>query len=238
MINTILLDLDGTVLPLDMDLFMTIYFNEMSKVFNDLPDHEMVVKNIWAATDAAVKNTEKITNENAFMNAYSELIVGDLEEHKRRFEKFYDEGFLQTKQSVVENEWIKKSVNILKEKGYTLALATNPIFPMKAIYHRIKWAGFEPSDFLYISYFEKNHYCKPQIKYYEEVLNAIGKKPSECMMVGNDVQEDMVVGKMGVKTYLITNHMLHRTQEPIVADYKGNYEDFYRFVDKLPAITK
>lgn len=237
MINTILLDLDGTVLPLDMDLFMTIYFNEMSKVFNDLPDHEMLVKNIWAATNAAVKNTEKVTNEEVFMKAYDELIVGDLEEHKKRFELFYDEGFLKTKKSVQENEWIRISVKILKEKGYELVLATNPIFPMKAIHHRIRWAGFEPGDFSYISSFERNHYCKPQIKFYEEVLGAIGKRPEECMMVGNDVQEDMVVGKIGIKTYLINEHLLHRTEDPIHVDYQGNYEDFYHFVETLPRIV-
>ncbi|PKM93668.1 MAG: HAD family hydrolase [Firmicutes bacterium HGW-Firmicutes-1] len=235
--NTILLDLDGTVLPLDMDLFMTIYFAEMEKVFSDLPDHEMVVKNVWAATGAAVKSTEKITNEEAFMNAYGQLIVGDLDEHKRRFEAFYDEGFLKTKKSVIENQWMQKSIILLKEKGYNLVLATNPIFPMKAIHHRIRWAGFEPSDFSYISSFEKNHYCKPQIKYYEEVLSAIGKKPEECMMVGNDVQEDMIVHKLGVKTFLIDEHILHRTDEPIQVDYQGNYEDFYIFVEKLPKLN-
>ncbi len=235
--NTVLLDLDGTVLPLDMDLFMTIYFTEMEKVFNDLPDHEMLVKNIWAATDAAVRNTEKITNEEAFMNTYGQLIVGDLEEHKKRFEAFYDEGFLKAEKSVIENEWMQKSIKLLKVKGYNLVLATNPIFPMKAIHHRISWAGFEPSDFSYISSFEKNHYCKPQIKYYEEVLSAIGKKPEECIMVGNDVQEDMIVHKLGVKTYLITEHILHRTDEPIQVDYKGNYEDFFRFVEELPTLN-
>lgn len=237
MINTILLDLDGTVLPLDMDLFMTIYFNEMAKVFNDLPDHEMLVKNVWAATAAAVKNTEKITNEEVFMKAYDELIVGDLEEHKKRFEQFYDEGFLMTKNSVIENELIQKSIKILKEKGYQLVLATNPIFPMKAIHHRIRWAGFEPSDFSYISSFEKNHYCKPQIKFYEEVLSAIGKNPDECMMVGNDVQEDMIVSKIGIKTFLINEHLLHRTDEPIRVDYEGNYKAFYKFVETLPSIN-
>lgn len=236
MINTILLDLDGTVLPLDMDLFMTIYFNEMSKVFNDLPDHEMLVKNVWAATNAAVKNTDKITNEEVFMKAYDELIVGDIEEHKKRFELFYDEGFLKTKKSVIENEWIGKSIKLLKEKGYQLVLATNPIFPMKAIHHRIRWAGFEPGDFSYISSFEKNHFCKPQIKFYEEILQAIGKNPEECMMVGNDVQEDMIVGKIGMKTYLINEHLLHRTEDPIHVDHQGNYEAFYQFVEKLPDI--
>lgn len=236
--NTVLLDLDGTVLSLNMDAFIKIYFAEMEKAFNDLSDHKMVVKNIWAATEATVKNTEKITNEEKFMNAYKKLITGDLEEHKKRFDKFYDEGFLKAKKSTNENKWMKKSIKLLKEKGYNLVLATNPIFPMKAIHHRIRWAGFEPDDFSYVSSYEVNHYCKPQIKYYEEVLAAIKRRPEECIMVGNDVQEDMIAEKLGVKTYLIKEHIIHRTNEPINADYEGNYDDFYRFVEDLPEVKE
>ncbi len=131
---------------------------------------------------------------------------------------------------------MRKSIDVLKLKGYQLVLATNPIFPIKAILHRINWAGFAPEEFSYISCFEKNHYCKPQIKFYEEVLSEIGKKPEECLMVGNDVQEDMVVHSLGVKTYLVEDHLIHRTDEPIVVDYRGSYEAFYEFVEKLPEV--
>jgi FMN phosphatase YigB (HAD superfamily) len=122
----------------------------------------------------------------------------------------------------------------LKSKGYKLVIATNPLFPLKAILHRINWAGLDPDDFIYISSYEKNHYCKPQVKFYEEVLNGIGRKPEECMMVGNDVQEDLISGSLGVKTFLIKDYLLHRTNEPIKTDYSGSYEDFYQFVDALP----
>lgn len=237
MINTILLDLDGTVLPMDIDLFMKIYFHEMSKAFSDLSEQQLLINNIWAATKATVINTEADkVNETVFMDTYGQLISGELEEHKERFDAFYDAGYLKTQASVKESEWMKKSIHLLKEKGYQLVLATNPIFPLKAIQYRIKWAGFEPEEFSYISYFEQNHYCKPQIKYYQEVLEHVGKAPEECMMVGNDVQEDLVVRQLGVKTYLIDEHMLHRTSEPIETDYQGNYEAFYEFVKTLPEV--
>lgn len=232
--NTILLDLDGTVLPLDMNLFMKLYFSEMEKAFNDLPDYGVMAKNILTATELTIKNTEKIKNEEKFMNIYSKLIIGDLDEHKSRFDSFYDEGFLNVKEAVNENEWMQKSIKMLKEKGYKLVIATNPIFPIKAIHHRIKWAGLEPEDFSYISSYETNHYCKPNLKFYEEVLEAIEKTPEECIMVGNDVQEDMIVNKLGIKTYLLNEHIINKTDEPISVDYQGGYEDFYKFVKDLP----
>ena len=55
-------------------------------------------------------------------------------------------------------------------------------------------------------------------------------------MVGNDVQEDIIAKNLGLKTYLITNNLLHRTEEKIITDYKGEYEDFYEFVKALPSI--
>lgn len=237
MINTVLFDLDGTVLPLDMELFMKIYFTEMEKVFIDQTDYGKISKNIWAATQEVVSNVEPISNEEVFMEAYGKLIEGDLQEHKRRFDSFYDEGFLKTKAAVVESDWMKKSIHILKKKGYELVLATNPIFPLKAIEHRIQWAGMKPEDFSYISCFEKNNYCKPQLQYFTEVIHGVGKSPKECMMVGNDVQEDMIAGKLGLKTFLIHDHIIHRTSDPIVADYQGNYENFYQFVQEMPKIN-
>jgi hypothetical protein len=55
-------------------------------------------------------------------------------------------------------------------------------------------------------------------------------------MVGNDVQEDCIAETLGIKTYLITNHMLHRTQDEIQSTYKGDYEDFFSFVKTLKEI--
>ena len=69
------------------------------------------------------------------------------------------------------------------------------------------------------------------------MLEEIGKKPEQCIMVGNDVQEDLIAGCLGMKTYLITDYLIHRTGEPIKCTYKGTYHDFYRFVMGLPALA-
>jgi len=168
------------------------------------------------------------------MDDFSKRVNGSLDAYTERFDEFYDTKFLKTREAVSENENIKNSINLLKEKGYTLAIATNPLFPKKAISHRIKWAGLNENDFSYITNYENNHFCKPQIRFYEEVLKDTGKNPHECMMVGNDVKEDLVAGKLGIKTYLIKDHILHNNEDEIVADYIGEYKDFYEFVVNLP----
>jgi FMN phosphatase YigB (HAD superfamily) len=238
MLNTILFDLDGTLLPMDMKLFEKLYFGAMAETLEDLTGPKELISNIWASTNAMVKNLEYRTNEEVFMEDFEKRIYGNLEAYKERFDKFYDDAFLKSKAAVVENKLIQESVKTLKEKGYKIVIATNPLFPLKAIHHRIRWAGFEPSEFEYITHYEKNHYCKPQLEYYEEILKDIDKEAYECMMVGNDVQEDLIAGKLGMKTYLINDHMLHRTEEQIIADYVGGYEEFYNFVLELPSLNK
>ncbi|HYE84399.1 MAG TPA: HAD family hydrolase [Clostridia bacterium] len=238
MIDTILFDLDGTLLPLDMQKFTQIYFNEMGSMFKDMIDPKLLVKLIWTATQEMVDNTEYKTNEEVFMNKFSELIGGDISMYTERFDKFYDTLFHRTREAAQSHSLIKESIEILKEKNYKLVVATNPLFPRKAIHHRIEWAGLDLKDFIYITSYENNHYCKPQLHFYREVLDVIGKKPEQCMMVGNDVQEDLIALKLGIKTFLVRNHMIHRTEETINSSYEGYYEDFYSFVKALTAVNE
>ncbi|MDN5276814.1 MAG: hypothetical protein PWR01_779 [Clostridiales bacterium] len=238
-VDTFLFDLDGTLLPMDIDEFTVLYFKEMSKVFSDLIEPERLVKYVWAATKDMINNTGQRTNEEVFMESFAKLVGEDkIHIYKDRFDAFYDEGFLNTRKCVRDVPFMRESVRILKEKGYDVAIATNPLFPRKAIVHRIQWAGFKPGDFIYISCYENNRFCKPNVGFYQEVLRDIGKHPHQCIMVGNDVQEDLVAASLGMKTFLITDYLIHRTDEPIESTYKGSYEDFYKFVKQLPAAGK
>ncbi len=237
MMNTILFDLDGTLLPLDMQKFTEIYFHELGYMFKDMIDPKLLVKYIWTATEEMVRNTEYKTNEEVFMNKFSQLIGGDISKYTKRFDAFYDTHFLKTREAVQSQLLIKESIELLKEKNYKLVVATNPLFPRKAIYHRIEWAGLDLKDFEYVTSYEDNHYCKPQLHFYKEILDVIGKAPEQCMMVGNDVQEDLIALNLGLKTFFIRNYMIHRTQDEIDCTYEGNYEDFYNFVKGLDTVS-
>ncbi len=216
--NTIIFDLDGTLLPLDMDNFADKYFEESGAYFSDLMDGKKFVKHLLSTAQTMVENIEPRTNEEVFMEAFENGIDGDITVYQDRFLDFFDTAFLKTKDCTFKTPIIKKAIQTLKEKDYNLVIATNPVFPLKAIIHRIHWADLDPSDFSYISCYEKNHYCKPQIQFFEEVLSDIGKKAAECLMVGNDVQEDLIAGNLGIKTFLIEDYLLHRTNEVIKTD--------------------
>ena len=88
--------------------------------------------------------------------------------------------------------------------GYRVAIATDPLFPRKATYHRLRWAGFDPEQFDLISTFEDFHFSKTQPAYYAEVLGRLGWPDGPVLMVGNDVQRDLVpADRLGLKTYFI-----------------------------------
>lgn len=233
--DTILFDLDGTLLPLDADKFMNIYFGEMGRSFQDMIDPKLLVQHVWSGTKAMISSSENITNENVFMDTFAKLIDGDLNVYQERFDRFYDEGFLKVRESVEASPIIKETIALLKDKGYTLAIATNPLFPKKAILHRIEWAGLNVDDFEYVSHYEKNCFCKPNIQFYLEVLEALGKKPNQCYMVGNDVQEDMIAAQLGIETYLITDYIINREDE-ITCNHMGSYQDFHSFAVSLPTL--
>lgn len=236
MINTILFDLDGTLLPMDAEKFEKLYFSNAAKSVMDLISPEDLVKKLWGSTKNMVMNTELITNETVFMKDFKNSVGENYDELMKRMEAYYENEFDLAKEATWTNGEIQQAVEMLKEKGYTLVIATNPMFPRVAIEKRIQWTGLNRAYFTYVTSFEDNHYCKPQIQYYEEVLEAIDKKAEECMMVGNDDLEDTISGKLGVTTYLITDCRLSKQEKSIPAHHTGTYKDFLEYAKKMPSL--
>ncbi len=238
MLNTILFDLDGTLLPMDINHFMKLYFYNMGIHFNGWTDPKKLAQNVLEATEVMIKTNDGRTNEEIFMEHFAGLIDGDIEKYKDHFTSYYDSLFSNVQASTHKSQEMIEAVKILLDKGYTLVVATNPLFPYHANIHRLEWAGMDPNWFSYISSFEDNTYSKPFIEFYQEVLGKVGKQPDECLMVGNDVSDDLTAGRLGIKTFLMTDCLLNEKNLEFHADYEGDYEDFLVFVKNLPNIDK
>jgi FMN phosphatase YigB (HAD superfamily) len=233
--NIILFDLDGTLLPLDFEQFEKEYFKGLCLKLSNYFTPDMAVKYIWEATAEMVKsNDPETTNQEVFMKKFSEISKTSSDEMYDLFLNFYKNEFRDLGKDIKPSQYILDSIKALKEKGYRLVIATNPLFPIEAIHERIGWAGLDVEEFIYITSFEKMHFCKPNIKYYEEILHVIGAEPEECLMVGNDVEEDLIAGQLGIKTFLIENHILNKKNIEPMPDFKGNYNDFFNFASALP----
>ena len=121
----------------------------------------------------------------------------------------------------------------IKAKGFRVAVTTSPYFPRIATESRLRWCGLEPSEFEHYSTFEDYNYCKPNPRYYEQFLKRIGCSAEECLMVGNDVEEDMIAEKLGMKVFLITDCLINKKQKDISVYQKGSFPELLRYIDTL-----
>lgn len=65
MITTILFDLDGTLLPMDQELFIKTYFKALAARFAPLGyDPQKLINGVWKGTQAMVKNTGEQIRDN------------------------------------------------------------------------------------------------------------------------------------------------------------------------------
>ena len=65
------------------------------------------------------------------------------------------------------------------------------------------------------------------------ILEQFHLRPEECLMVGNDVEEDLAIRKLGVKTFLVTDTKENKKDLPIESDYQGSMEELFAFVESL-----
>lgn len=230
----ILFDLDGTLLPMDQDVFVKAYFGAIAKKLAPRGyEPQKLVQSIWIGTKAMIKNDGSKKNEQAFWDTFAGIYGEQVRDEIVYFDEFYVQNFDDVQASCGFNVEAAKTVRALKEAGYRLALATNPIFPSIATEKRMRWAGLDKSDFELYTTYENSRYCKPNLKYYEDILTALDVKAEDCLMVGNDVGEDMIVEKLGMKVFLLTDCLINRENKDLSAYPHGSFADLLAFVESL-----
>jgi len=232
--KTILFDLDGTLLPMNLEVFMKLYIDALTERFSPYLAPEIFRDKLWAATQSMIQNTgRKKTNKNVFLDVFLMDLPMDQELAMSTFKLFYENEFNVARRSTWQDPNMIESVRILKEKEYQLAIATNPLFPREAVLQRVKWAGLKMEDFQFITSFELMHAAKPNTEYYEELLEYLDASPDETMMIGNDALEDLAAGNLGIKTYLLTDHLINKERQRIDPDHIGNSFEFLELMKTL-----
>lgn len=230
-IKVVLFDLDGTLLPMDQDVFVKSYFGRLAKRLAPLGyEPDSLIKSIWVGTSAMVKNDGKKTNEEVFWDTFAAIHGEDARAHMPEFENFYKEDFPKVKESCGYDPEAAKALYEIKKAGLRVALATNPIFPEIATRQRIEWAGLTPTDFELFTTYENSRHSKPNPKYYEDVTKALGVSPKDCLMVGNDVSEDMIAESLGMKVFLIPRHVINKENKDLSVYPQGNFSNLVNYV--------
>ncbi len=239
MLKYIFFDLDGTLLPMDQDYFIKVYFTELCKRFCPVlkMENEQLIKAVWKSTNSMIKNDGSIPNYQAFWQTFAKLCGKTVLKYVKDFDDFYINEFNECKVAVKYNPNIPEAIKTLKNKGYTLIAATNPLFPAIAINNRLGWAGVNPKDFKLITTYENSSTCKPNPKYFIEIMEKIKAEPEECMMVGNDVDEDVLsTKKVNMESYLVTDCIINRSQTDLSDITHGTIREFLTYARMLPDV--
>ena len=233
-IRYILFDLDGTLLPMDQEQFVKAYFGRLAAKLAPLGyDPEKLIQAIWTGTGAMVKNDGSMTNEKAFWDHFVGIFGEASRADEPTFAEFYRTDFQQVQSSCGFDPRAAQVIARLKDKGFTLALATNPIFPAIATESRMRWAGLNQDDFVLFTAYENSRFCKPNPSYYQDILDQLGAQPQECLMVGNDVTEDMVAQTLGMQVFLLTDCMINKHGKDISAYPQGSFDELLAYIDTL-----
>ena len=233
-LKAVLFDLDGTLLPMDQDVFIKAYMGGLAAKMAPLGyDPNALVKAIWTGTGAMVQNDGTRTNEEVFWDCFCALVKPDARQDEPVFDYFYRNEFQSVKDVCGFDERAAQVIEAVKAEGLRPILATNPLFPAVATHSRTRWAGLDPADFELITTYENSSFCKPNPDYYREILAKRGLNPEECLMVGNDVSEDMVARTLGMQVFLLTDCLINKEQKDISVYPQGSFDELLGFIREL-----
>ena len=231
--QAILFDLDGTLLPMDNDAFTKAYFKLLAQYTASYGyQSDALLPAMWHGVGAMVNNDGSCLNFDAFWNTFSHLLGPHVKEDIPAFDRFYTHEFCQAIQFTSPNPKAKEAVVLARQKAPKIILATNPLFPSAGVATRLSWIGLKPEDFDLVTNYQNSSYCKPNPNYYKEILKKFNLSGNQCLMIGNDVQEDILAAKhAGLDTFLVTDCLISREKMPSCA--QGSFHDMLTFLSAL-----
>ncbi|MDX9871031.1 MAG: HAD family hydrolase [Clostridia bacterium] len=230
--KTVLFDLDGTLLHVDIEAFLKEYLQAISNYCRSLAEPQVFTQRLLESTHRMVQNDGSRTNEEVFMQSFLPAIGKRKEEVYPVLENFYTQEFPLLERYVKRADEARLVAEEVLSRGWQIILATNPLFPRKAIMERMRWAGIDQLPWLHVTSYENSKSSKPSLLYYQQILQGHGLHPEDCWMIGNDTGEDLVASQLGLKTYLVTDYLIERENASFVPQGRGSLSDLLEFVRK------
>ena len=202
---TLLFDLDDTLLDTNLDAFIPAYFQSFGNHMGDRVAPEVILRALVHGMSLMNDSEDPTRTLQEVFDAYFFTKIGiPKAELLDVLEDFYDNVFPSIGMHTQQRPDAVPLIEWAFSQGYRIAIATDPLFPRKATFHRLRWAGFDPEQFELVSTYENFHFTKTHPAYYAEVLGLLGWPDGPVLMVGNDVQRDLVAAhRLGLKTYFI-----------------------------------
>ena len=234
-ITTVLFDLDGTLIRMDQDEFIRLYFVSLLDRMSALGYNKSLMKTaLEGAVVASIRNDGTMTNEARFWDAFDSLSGRLGDKLKDEIDSYYKNEF----NSVIEASCAaypraREVLDAVKARGLRPILATNPLFPMVATHARIRLGGMSPDDFEYITAYENSSYCKPNPAYFTELLDKLEIAPDECVMIGNDTRDDFCAHALGIPVFVLTECLINRDNVDLDEYPHGGFDELIEYINSL-----
>ncbi|RME91351.1 MAG: HAD family hydrolase, partial [Anaerolineae bacterium] len=207
---TLLLDLDDTLLDSHMEAFIPAYLQKLASFLSGHVAADRLLRQLMHGTRAMMANTDPAcTLRETFDENFYPYLGVEREALLPTIERFYDEVFPTLRELTRPRPEAVDLVEWALAQGYRVAIATNPLFPRKAIEHRMRWAGLPPEKYPFhlVSSYETFHFTKPNPAYFLEVLGRLGWPDDPVIMVGDDPELDILPAQQaGLPTFWVTSN--------------------------------
>jgi len=234
--KAILFDMDGTLLPMDNNVFVKGYFKELAKKLSPVGlEPDKLIESVWAGTKAMVKNDGARRNSEVFWDVFNQLTGKEVAPFRDASDWFYSNEFANAKVYTEENPLAVEAVKLAHKAAEKVVCATNPLFPMNGQQMRLSWVGLKDTDFDLVTSYESDSFCKPNPEYYRTVCERIGVQPNECLHVGNDEREDaFAASSIGMDCYIVTDNVIPCEEHP----WNGRKGTFAELVEYLRELSE
>jgi FMN phosphatase YigB (HAD superfamily) len=206
---TLLLDLDDTLLSNNIQTFLPAYLKELGKHLTRYVAPEKMAHDLLAATQVMLNNNvATLSLEHSFDQAFYPAIGRTKAELRPMLEQFYDAIFPDLAPLTAQRPEAIRLVEFALQRGHMLVVATNPIFPRKAILHRLEWAGLSPEriPFALVTDYERFHFAKPNPAFFTEILAQLGWPNQMAVVIGNSLEDDLLpAARIGLPTFWVVD---------------------------------
>jgi FMN phosphatase YigB (HAD superfamily) len=233
-VKSILFDLDGTLLSIEMEAYIDGYIDGLARCFEDMVDR-LVFTEVLLDSAIALLNADDggQTNEEHFLALVTRQLGISRTQLHQRLELFYRTRLDALAPLVKPFPLSRRILRRCFERGFQVALATNPVFPRPVIDARLRWAGLDDFPYHLISSYENSHFCKPHPRFFRNILTILNISAHEAIMVGNDTRYDLAAQQAGIATFLVDTCLIDRDGLSHTAAFRGNHANLLDFIEHL-----
>jgi HAD superfamily hydrolase (TIGR01549 family) len=234
----LLLDLDDTLLGNPMDAFLPGYLQELSRCMSRYAEPNSMIKSLMAGTRQMIANLQPDqTLEQVFDGVFYPSLNITRPEVQSALDGFYAYDFPKLRSLTQFRPQAVDLVEGALARGYTVGIATNPLFPRTAILQRLSWAGITLDKYpiALVPDFETFHFAKPNPHYYAEFLARLGWPEEPVVMVGDDLENDVLPAqRLGLPIFWTPNQAVSSSASTQALP-QGELSDLLPWLEKTPA---